>query len=403
VSSWLIARDRVVLLGQLRLTFLPWPYYARVIFWKAKQIMMRLITSYFIILFLFPAPVYADPLGDAVKAEMTRQGIPGLSLAIVEDGKVTRLNGYGKATLEHDVAVTADTVFQAGSIAKQFTSTAILMLESDGKLNINDPISRYFPDAPKTWAGIRLRHLLSHTAGIDDNDSLFALQTNPDAAAIRRLIWKNPLYAKPGVSFRYSNMAYVLLGHVIENVTGKPYHDFIDARIMVPLGMKSSRMISDRSIIAHRASGYAKVYGNLLNQDWVSPAFNSTADGSSYTTASDFARYLAALDNPPAWLAPYVERIAAPTPLSGNKLQPYGMGWFLARVGDTDIRFHSGSWQGFIAITVRYPKQKKSIVIFTNTDATNSIALVAAILPVALPGMPSQPPTDTLKAYSVPH
>jgi CubicO group peptidase (beta-lactamase class C family) len=363
---------------------------------------MRLVKLCCIVFFLLSAPAYADPLDDAVNAEMTRQGIPGLSLAVVENGKITRLNGYGRATLEHDVKVTPDTVFQAGSIAKQFTSTAILMLEDDGKLNINDPISRYFPDAPKSWAGIRLRHLLSHTAGINDNDSLFALQTNPDTAAIRKLVWKNPLYAKPGISFRYSNMAYVLLGHVIEKVTGKPYHDFIDARIMMPLGMKSSRMISDRAIIAHRASGYEKVDGNLLNQNWVSPAFNGSADGSSYTTASDFARYLAALDSPPAWLAPYAERIAEPTPLSGKKLQPYGMGWFLARIGNTDIRFHGGAWQGFIAVTVRYPQQNKSIVIFTNSDATNVTALLAAVLPTALPGLPSPPRTDTLKAYPAP-
>jgi CubicO group peptidase (beta-lactamase class C family) len=353
----------------------------------------------FFLVLQFATPACADPLDDAVRAEMARQGIPGLALALVDTGKVVRLGGYGKATLEHDVAVTPDTVFQAGSIAKQFTSLSLLMLEQDGKLSLNDPITRFFPEAPKSWASIRLRHLLSHTAGIDDRDSLFNTQAKVDAATIRKLIWKTPLYAKPGTAFRYSNMAYVLLGQVIEKITGKSYHDFITARIMLPLGMKDSRMISDRAIVANRAAGYEKGDGILLNHEWVSPAFNSTADGSTYTTARDFARYLAALDTPPAWLAPYVERVAAPTPLAGHGLQPYGMGWFLAHAGDTAIRYHSGSWQGFKAITVRYPVQKKSIVLFTNADVTDSTALVSAILPMAFPGMPAPPAPDTLKAY----
>jgi CubicO group peptidase (beta-lactamase class C family) len=349
--------------------------------------------------FATSAPAAADPVDDAIKTEMTRQGIPGLSLAIVEDGKITRLGGYGKASLEHDIAVTPDTVFQAGSIAKQFTAISILMLETEGKLNINDSITKFFPDAPKPWREIRLRHLLSHTAGIDDKDSLFDIQKNPDAAAIRKLIWQTPLYAKPGASFRYSNMAFVLLGQVIEKVTGKPYHDYVSARIMKPLNMDASRAISDRAIIANRAAGYEKSDGVLLNQDWVSPAYNSTADGSSYTTARDFARYLAAMDNPPAWLATHLERIAKPTPLTGKMLQPYGMGWFLARVNGIAIHFHSGSWQGFKAFTIRYPALKKSIVFFTNANVTDVNALAANIIPIALPGMPAPPLTDALKPY----
>ncbi len=356
---------------------------------------------FFLFIFLaFSAPVLADPVDDAVKAEMLRQGIPGLSLAIVEDGKVTRLSGYGKADIEHDVAVTPDTVFQAGSIAKQFTAISILMLETDGKLNVNDPITKFFPNAPKSWREIRLRHLLSHTAGISDKDSLFDLQNNPDAATMRKLIWQSPLYAKPGVSFRYSNMAFIMLGHVIEKITGKSYHNFINARIMEPLGMTASRVISDRSIIVNRAAGYEKRDGVLLNQDWVSPAFNSTADGSTYTTARDFARYLVAIDYPPAWLSPYLERISKPTPLIGKMLQPYGMGWFLARTNGVDVQFHSGSWQGFKAFLVRYPAAKKSIIFFTNADVTSSDALAAALIPIAFPGMMAPPLTDDLKPYS---
>jgi CubicO group peptidase (beta-lactamase class C family) len=347
---------------------------------------------------LFAAmPAHADALDDVINAEMARQDIPGLSIAIVEGEKVIRVQGYGKASLEHDVAVTPNTVFQMGSIGKQFTAIAILMLEKEGKLSLDDPLLRHFPDAPKAWADIRIKHLLSHVAGIKDNDSLFAIQTNPNAAAIRKQIWKTPRNAKAGTAFAYSNMAYVLLGHIIEQKTGAPYHQFLDTRIFKPLGMTSTQAISDRAIIKGRASGYERVEGKLLNQDWVSPAFNSTADGSSYTTARDFSLWMQAQNAPPAWLAPYLERITKPTPAPGGKQFAYGMGWFLSNVGGVPFHYHTGSWQGFKAITVRYPKTRQSITLFTNSNATERYALLAAVAAKALPGLPAPAESEGLK------
>jgi D-alanyl-D-alanine carboxypeptidase len=339
----------------------------------------------------------ADALDDAVTTEMSRQSIPGLAMAIVKDGKIVRIQGYGKATLEHAVAVMPDTVFQAGSTAKQFTAIAMLMLERDGKLKLSDKLSVYFPDTPKAWGDIELGHLLSHVGGIKDDEKLFALQTNPESAAVRQQIWKTPRTGPAGDAFLYSDMGYVLLGHVIEKVTGAPYHRYLDDHIFRPLGMTATRSLSDRAIIVNRASGYEKVDGALLNQDWVSPAFNSTADGSTYTTARDFGVYLAALDAPPVWLAPFRDRITRPTPLNNGTLQPYGMGWFLARVRGTSVQYHTGSWQGFKAILVRYPASHQTIALLTNANVTDNYALAAAVIAKAMPGMPPPPATDTLR------
>ncbi len=339
---------------------------------------------------------HADALDDAVTAEMARQGIPGLSMVITTNGKIDRVQGYGKATLEHNVPVTPDTVFQAGSTAKQFTAIAILMLERDGKLKLSDTLSVYFPDTPKTWGDIKLSHLLSHVGGIKDDEKLFALQTNPSPAKMRQQIWKAQRIGRAGDAYLYSDMGYDLLGQVIEKVTGAPYHQYLDDHIFKPLKMTATRALSDRAIIANRASGYEKVDGVLLNQDWVAPAFNSTADGSTYTTARDFGTYLAALDASPAWLAPYYDRITRPTVLNNGMLHPYGMGWFLARVKGTNIQYHTGSWQGFKAVIIRYPQSRKSIAVFTNSSET-SYDLVAAILTKAVPDLPSPPPTSSLK------
>jgi D-alanyl-D-alanine carboxypeptidase len=340
---------------------------------------------------------HADVIDDAVTAEMSKQGIPGLSMAILKDGKIVKLRGYGRATLEHEVSVTADTVFQAGSTAKQFTAIALLMLERDGKLKLSDKLSVYFSDTPKAWGDIKLSHLVSHVGGIKDDEKLFALQTNPDNAAIRQQIWKAQRTGLAGEAFLYSDMGYVLLGQVIEKVTGAPYHRYLDDHIFKPLGMTATQALSDRAIIANRASGYEKVDGILLNQDWVSPAFNSTADGSTYTSARDFAAYLAAMDFPPAWFAPLRNRITQPTPLNNGMLQPYGMGWFLARVNGTAIQYHTGSWQGFKAIIVHYPTTHRSIALLTNANVTDGYALVKAINAKAMPSLPPPPATNTLK------
>jgi CubicO group peptidase (beta-lactamase class C family) len=358
--------------------------------------MMGRIISFVALLWASVA-AHADAVDDAVTAEMAKQGIPGLSMVIVKDGKIERMAGYGRATLEHEVAVTPDTVFQAGSTAKQFTAIAILMLERDGKLKLSDRLSAYFPDTPNAWGDIKLSHLLSHVGGIKDDEKLFALQTNPDNAAIRQQIWKTPRTGPAGASFLYSDMGYVLLGQVIEKVTGAPYHRYLDDNLFKPLDMAATRALSDRAVIAGRASGYEKVDGVLLNQDWVSPAFNSTADGSTYITARDFAAYLVALDAPPAWFLPFQERITRPTRLNNGTLQPYGMGWFLARIHGTTVQYHTGSWQGFKAIIVRYPASHQSIALLTNANVTDGYALVAAIVAKAMPGLPPPPPTSSLK------
>jgi CubicO group peptidase (beta-lactamase class C family) len=357
--------------------------------------MMRVLA--FLTLILSAFPTFADDLDDAVNAEMARQGIPGLSLAIVDRNSNVRLAGYGRASLEHNIAVTPDTVFQMGSIGKQFTAIAILMLESEGKLRLTDSLSRHLPDAPRAWADIKIGHLLSHVAGIKDDDKLLPLQTNRTALALRRQIWKTPRSARAGVEFQYSNMAFVLLGHIIENKTGAPYHQFFDDRIFKPLGMTSTRAISDREIIVNRASGYERVNGKLLNQEWVSPTFNSTADGSSYTTARDFSLWMQALNAPPEWLAPFVERTLKPTPLSENQLLPYGMGWFLDNLDGIAVQSHSGSWQGFKAIIVRYPSTGESFAIFTNADVTQNNVLAVVIAGKAFPNMPVPTESSTLE------
>lgn len=338
----------------------------------------------------------ADALDDAVNAEIKRQNIPGLAIGIEQDGKITRLSGYGMANLEWQVPVTPDTYFQTGSTGKQFASLAILMLEQEGKLSIDDPISRYFPDVPASWADITLKHLLSHTSGLDDDYSGVDLQKTLPWDQVRQLIYQMPKKRSAGERWSYCNTAYMMLGMVIEQLTGAPYHAYFASHIFKPLGMTATRDISESDIIPGRASGYEREGGKLgaplKNQNWVSTTFNHTADGSTYITARDFTTYLAAMDVPNPAFGPLWAKAKAPViRTEPDKPMFYGMGWMTVTVDGTPIEYHSGSWQGFRAYIIHWPKQKTGVVFLVNSDIPEPAALGAKVLTAAVPGLPLPP------------
>jgi D-alanyl-D-alanine carboxypeptidase len=338
----------------------------------------------------------ADAVDDALNAEIKRQNIPGIAISVVRDGKVARLSGYGIANLELGVPVTPDTVFQTGSTGKQFASLAVLMLQADGRLSIEDPLSKFFPDVPKNWSDIRLRHLLSHTSGLDDNDAQYDLQRTMSTAALRRLHYKTPKTRAAGIKWAYSNVGYQLLGMVIEKVTGAPYHRFMDARIFKPLDMTATRDNSEADIIPNRAAGYEREGGKtgapLKNQSWVSPTFNRTADGSTYISARDYAKYLAAMDTLSSAMKPLWDKATAPlVKVAPNSPISYGMGWFVATVDGVPIQYHTGSWQGFRAVIIRYPTRKAGVAMLMNSDVPDRWALIGKVVKSVLPDVPLEP------------
>jgi CubicO group peptidase (beta-lactamase class C family) len=338
-------------------------------------------------------PAHADPADKAIEAELARQNAPGLAVAVVERGKVVRLSGHGLANLEHRVPVTPDTVFQAGSTAKQFASIAILILASEGKLSLEDPLSKFLTDIPSQWHDIRLRHLMVQTSGLGEDPPGVNYQLSPDPKALREIFYRTTKPRPAGQAWGYSNTGYALLGMVIEQVTGQPYHRFLDERIFAPLGMKATRAITEADIVNNRAAGYehegGKLAGHLRNQAWVSQTFNSTADGSTYITARDFATFLAAMDNPPAALAPHFARIVRPeAPIAPGSPVSYGLGWFVTRLDGREVLYHSGSWQGFRVHMVRYPEQQVSVVLLANSDIPERRTLVEAVIKALLPGYP---------------
>ncbi len=256
---------------------------------------MKRILSILAAAALFSSTVGADAVDDIVAAEMQRQHIPGLAIAVVKDGRVIKDAGYGFANLEHDVKVTPETVFQSGSIGKLFTAALVMLLVEDGKLKLDDSVAQYLPDVPESWRKITLRHLLTHTSGLREDDPAIDLKKAYSEEDLLRSAFAIAPDRAPGEKWSYSNLGYQVLGFICSRVGGRFYGDQLQARIFAPLGMQS-RIISERDIVPHRAAGYDRVDGRFFNQEWVSPSLNTTADGSLYLTVRDLARWSIALE-----------------------------------------------------------------------------------------------------------
>lgn len=305
-------------------------------------------------------------IDEYVKTEMRRQKIPGVSLAVLRNGKIAHLKSYGLANVEHQAPVKPETVFQSGSIAKQFTAAAVMILVEEGKLSLDDKITKYFADAPEAWKNITVRHLLNHTSGMGDYPSEVDLRKDYTEDEYLAFIKKSPLIYETGARWDYSNIGYVTLGALVRKVTGKFYGDFLQERVFQPLGMTTARIISEADIVPNRAAGYRLENGELKNQEWVSPSTNTTADGSLYFTILDLAKWDAALYTDKPLKQSSLNEIWAPARLTDNKTKDYGFGWHTTKVGNRRVVHHGGAWQGFKSYIVRFPDDKLTIIFLAN-------------------------------------
>ncbi|MHC1765890.1 MAG: serine hydrolase domain-containing protein [Verrucomicrobiia bacterium] len=314
-----------------------------------------------------------------VNAQMGRGGIVGLAVAVFTNGQTVLAKGYGLANVEHHVPVKPETIFQSGSMGKQFTATGIMMLVEEGKLSLDDRITKYFNPAPDSWTNIAVRHLLTHTGGLGDYPKDFDLQKDYTEDQLLQQIQAIPLEFQPGEKWRYSNLGYVTLGILIHKVTGQFYGDFLRQRIWEPLGMRTARIISEQDIITNRAAGYVRVDNQLKNQSWVSPSLNTTADGSLYLSLYDMAKWDAALYTEKLLKKGSLEQMWTPVKLKNGETNNYGFGWGFGEAGGHRIIEHGGAWQGFTAHISRYVDDQLTVVVFANLAGVNSSKIAHSI------------------------
>ncbi len=317
-----------------------------------------------------------------VKSEMQKQKIPGVSLAVVKNGKIVMVKGYGFSNIEHQVAVKPETIFQSGSVGKQFTATAVMMLVEEGKISLDEKISKYLGDVPNSWKNITIRHLLTHTSGMTDYPDDFDFRRDYTEDELLTRAKAVPTSFQAGEKWQYSNLAFVTLGIIIHKVSGKFYGDFLQERIFRPLQMTTARIISESDIISNRAAGYTLIKNELKNQGWVSPSLNTTADGALYLTVYDMAKWDAALSGEKLLKKSSLDQMWSPVKLNDGKTHPYGFGWALGEINKQRIIEHGGAWQGFKSFIARYPDSGLTVVVFANLAQTDPGTLAHGVAAV---------------------
>jgi CubicO group peptidase (beta-lactamase class C family) len=328
-----------------------------------------------------------------VVAEMRKQKIPGVAVAVMRGGRVILARGYGEANIELKVPVSRETMFQSGSIGKQFTAVAVMLGVEDGKLALDDAITKYFPDAPAGWRRITVRNLLTHTSGIPTYSSKDINSRNDYSEDdLLKVIYGLPLEFEPGSRWSYSNTGYMLLGFIIRRASGRFYGDVLRDRVFVPLGMKTARVISEADIVANRSAGYQLVHGEIKNQDWMAPTLNTTADGSLYLSLDDYIAWdrglrANALLRPASWSAIYT-----PVTLKSGRTYPYGFGWDVDRALDRPWYHHAGGSQGFETLISRYLADDLTVVVLANLADTITDRLVDGITRILDPRLPQLEP-----------
>lgn len=310
---------------------------------------------------------------------------PGAVFLIAQNGKATHKKVYGKANLELNVPMIINNVFQIGSMTKQFTAVAILMLEQDGKLQVTDKISKYIPDFPNA-DNITIHHLLTHTSGIKDYTKMKSIwEISKKKMSPKELIdfFKNEeVDFKPGEKFSYNNSGYIVLGYIIEQVSGKSYEEFVEEEIFEAVGMANSQYASDREVIKNRAYGYHKKE-NYTNKYSINFSITYAA-GSLMSTVDDLLKWQNALNNNILLNKTETDKAFRNYVLNNGEHINYGYGWHIKDWNGTEAREHGGSIFGFKSMGVYVPGKDTYVVGLSNCDCNSPTQITRDIAKILL-------------------
>lgn len=304
----------------------------------------------------------SDQVDDLVQADMEKRHIPGVSLAVIKDGKVIRAEGYGLANVELQVPASPETVYKIGSVSKQFIATGIMLLVQDRKIQVDDKISSYLDETPEAWRDITIRHLLTHTSGLARESAGFSgLKVQADSELIKAA-YPQPLLFAPGEKWSYCNLGYFALAEIIRRVSGQPWDEFLRERVFAPLGMTSTRVTTVREMVPHRADGY--YWRGHLENDEVMLAVRPS--GAFLSSVLDMAKWDAALAGGTILSSDTLAEMWTPVTLNDGKQHPYGYGWELGPLDGRQAVRHGGSLTGFRSSYLRLVDDKLSIVVLAN-------------------------------------
>lgn len=332
---------------------------------------LRILFSLFSVFLLISciSAQQADKVDDFIKSEMQKQNIPGVALAVIKDGKVIKNKGYGLANVETNTPITSETVFKIGSISKPIIAMGIMLLVEEGKISLDDKVSKFLDGTPETWKDISVRHLLSHTSGIVREAPGFNPAKIQSDADVIKTAYSLPLNFKPGEKYEYCNVGYFSLAEIIRKVSGKPWSEFLSERILKPLGMHSTRPTTFDEIVPQRANGYSFSNNKLSNSE-VYLALRPS--GAFLSTISDLIKLDAAL-NSKEFLKPETRKLMwTPFKFNDGKDSMYGLGWRSEEINGIKRIGHGGSLNGFKSFYSRFVNEGFSIIVLTNLDQVDS-------------------------------
>jgi CubicO group peptidase (beta-lactamase class C family) len=329
---------------------------------------------------------------DSLANAVIKQGpVAGLSIAVLRGRDTVVMKGYGFADIEHDVPATAQTVHRIGSVTKQFTSAAIMQLVEQGKISLDDEITKYLTGYPTHGRKILVRHLLNHTSGIPsytDVGARFGRRMRQDLPhdSLLAIVKDDSLQFEPGEHFYYNNTGYYMLGMIIERVTGRPYADYVKDKLAAPLGLTSTLYCSTAPIIKHRAQGYGRGPNGLVNADFISMGLPYAA-GSLCSTAGDLVKWSRALASGKVVSPASYAAMITPVKLTSGRPMSYGFGLVADTLGKHRVIEHGGGINGFISQLSHYPDDSLTIAVLANTAPAPSSELAENIARAAF-GMP---------------
>ena len=341
----------------------------------------------------------SDASVDALFAEWTRE-TPGCAVGVSEEGRIVLQKAYGMADLEHGLPNRADTIFEAGSVSKQFTAAAVLLLARDGKLSLDDPVRRYIPELPDYAAHITIRQMLQHTSGLRDWGSVAWIagasrgtRAYTHAHVLDILSRQEALNFTPGTRWSYSNSGYNLSAILVSRVAGEPFAEFTRKRLFEPLGMTRTSWRDDYTrVVKDRAVAYVETDGRYT-QDM--PFENVHGNGGLLTTVGDLLRWNANFDSPNVGDAAWVRLMHTSGVLDTGRETGYAYGLALARYkGLAEVR-HSGTTGSYRAYLARFPEQRVSVALLCNAGNSMPRQALHAIADLYLADVlkPDAPPS----------
>ena len=340
-----------------------------------------------------PRDVIARATDSLANAALKSGPVAALSIAVVRGRDTVVMKGYGYADIENDIPATAQTVFRIGSVTKQFTSAAIMRLVEQGKVSLDDDVTKYVPNAPVQGQKVLVRHLLNHTSGIPSYTDVgpafgrrVRLDLSPDS--LLAIVRTDSLQFEPGSHFYYNNTGYYLLGMIIEKVTGRKYGEYLNETFFTPHGLSSTMYCSVSPIIKRRAQGYERSPNGLVNASYISMELPYAA-GSLCSTVGDLVAWTRLLHSGKIVSAPSFQAMTTPVKLPVPRPMSYGFGLVSDTLGSHRRIQHGGGINGFISSLAHYPNDSLTIVVLANTAPAPSDQLADDIARIVF-GMPAR-------------